>query len=101
MLLVLVLVQACFVAFGALLAGHAARVGARAQAVSGDVREAVESELPDGWVDDVVVDEGSGLVVVRIEVPALVPGVSELLTLTGFAGMPSEPTPAEAAERRR
>jgi hypothetical protein len=55
-------------------AGDAARAGARAAHVGGDPEAAALSALP-GWLErDAVVDD-TGPIAVRVEAPALVPGV--------------------------
>lgn len=55
-------------------AGDAARAGARAAHVGGDAEAAALSALP-GWLErDAEVDD-SGPIAVRVEAPALVPGV--------------------------
>lgn len=54
------------------LAAHAARAGARAEAVDGDVRGAVRSVLPDGLEHGLRVERGDdGRVSVSVELPLL------------------------------
>lgn len=53
------------------LAAHAARAGARAEAVDGDVRAAVRSVLPEGLEHGLAVERHSGRVEVSVELPLL------------------------------
>jgi hypothetical protein len=55
-------------------AGDAARAGARAAAVGGDPKRAALSALP-GWLERKAEVEPGPPVEVRVEAPALVPGV--------------------------
>ncbi len=55
-------------------AGDAARAGARAAAVGGDAEDAARSALP-GWLERGAEVSGGGPVEVRVEAPALLPGV--------------------------
>jgi hypothetical protein len=58
-------------------AGVAARAGARAALVGGDVSAAARSALPPSMRAEAEVDEGEE-VAVRVEVPRLVPALPEL-----------------------
>ncbi|HEX2161329.1 MAG TPA: TadE/TadG family type IV pilus assembly protein [Thermoleophilaceae bacterium] len=53
------------------LAAHAARAGARADIVDGDVREAVRAALPDGLEHGLGVERDDGLVRVSVDLPLL------------------------------
>jgi hypothetical protein len=53
------------------LAAHAARAGARAEVVDGDVRTAVRSVLPDGLEHGLEVERRGGRVAVSVELPLL------------------------------
>ncbi|HEX2070659.1 MAG TPA: hypothetical protein VHF90_03305 [Thermoleophilaceae bacterium] len=53
------------------LAAHAARAGARAELVDGDVRGAVRSALPDGLEHGLGVERDDGVVRVSVELPLL------------------------------
>jgi hypothetical protein len=53
------------------LAAHAARSGARAEVVDGDVRAAVRSALPDGLEHGLEVKRHDGRVSVSVELPLL------------------------------
>jgi hypothetical protein len=53
------------------LTAHAARAGARAEIVDGDVRAAVRSALPDGLEHGLKVERDRGVVAVSVEVPLL------------------------------
>ncbi len=55
-------------------AGDAARAGARAAHVGGDAEEAALSALP-GWLEREAEIDTGGPVRVRVEAPAVVPGV--------------------------
>lgn len=53
------------------LAAHAARAGARAEVVDGDVRAAVRSVLPDGLEHGLEIERRDGRVEVSVELPLL------------------------------
>lgn len=53
------------------LTAHAARAGARAEIVDGDVRAAVRSALPEGLEHGLKVERDGGRVRVSVEVPLL------------------------------
>jgi hypothetical protein len=55
-------------------AGDAARAGARAAAVGGDAEEAARSALP-GWLERDAEVSGDGPVEVRVDAPAVLPGI--------------------------
>jgi len=58
-------------------AAHAARSGARAAHVGGDVEGAARSALP-GWLEEGARIEAAGPVRVSVGAPALVPGLPEI-----------------------
>lgn len=71
-LLIGVVVWQCALAgHTAWLTAHAARAGARAEVVDGDVRAAVRSALPDGLEHGLEVGSDAGRVRVSVEVPLL------------------------------
>lgn len=71
-LLVGALVWQCALAgHTAWLAAHAARAGARAEVVGGDVPAAVRSVLPDGLEHGLAVERRGGRVRVSVELPLL------------------------------
>jgi hypothetical protein len=71
-LLVGALVWQCALAgHTAWLAAHAARAGARAEIVDGDVRGAVRSALPDGLEHGLELERRDGRVGVSVELPLL------------------------------
>ncbi|MFC8172975.1 TadE/TadG family type IV pilus assembly protein [Streptomyces sp. NPDC057242] len=83
--------QVVLVGYTYSLAGNAADEGARAAAVGGDCEGAVMRHLDGAWAAGASPNCGSpsgGMVtvVVRIEVPVLVPGVGGLFTVEGRAG---------------
>lgn len=98
LVVVLVVVQAALAGYASLVAAHAARAGARAQAVGGDVVAVVEAEVPAGWTDDLTVTEANAAVEVSIGVPALMPGASAF-AVTGFAAVPDETSTDEGVGR--
>ncbi len=55
-------------------AGDAARAGARAAAVGGDAEDAARSALP-GWLEQHARVDAAGPVEVRLQAPAVLPGV--------------------------
>lgn len=57
------------------LAGNASREGARELAVDGEVREAVEEDVPSAWREGMRMKEGADWVEVELRVPALLPGI--------------------------
>jgi hypothetical protein len=72
--LVAVVAQLCVAGYALWSAGDASRAGARAAHVGGDAEAAALSALP-GWLErDAEVDD-AGPVEVRVEAPALLPGV--------------------------
>jgi hypothetical protein len=71
-LLVGALVWQCALAgHTAWLAAHAARAGARAEVVDGDVNAAVRSVLPEGLEHGLEVERRDGRVAVSVELPLL------------------------------
>jgi hypothetical protein len=56
-------------------AGNAARAGARAEQVGSDVKDAARQALPGSLRDDAEIRDNDG-VRVKVQVPALLPGVS-------------------------
>lgn len=81
---VLAVAQFAIAGYALWSAGDAARAGARAANVGGDAKRAALSALPE-WLDRSAEVSGDGPVKVRVEAPALLPGV------------PSIPLHAEAA----
>jgi hypothetical protein len=77
--LVVLLAMAQFAVAGFTLwsAGDAARAGARAANVGGDAERAALSALP-GWLERSAKVEDEGPVEVRLEAPALLPGVPSI-----------------------
>jgi len=74
-LLLAALVWQCALAgHTAWLAAHAARAGARAEAVDADVRAAARSALPAALERDLEVESRDGRVTVRVRVPLLAHG---------------------------
>ena len=68
------------------LAGHAAREGARELAVGAPYEEAARRDLPAGWRDDAVINKGDDYVEVSLAVPALVPGLESPVRFSVRAG---------------
>ena len=73
-LVVLAAAQLSVAGFALWSAGDAARAGARAAAVDGDPQRAARSVLPEWLERGAEVDE-AGPIEVRVEAPALLPGV--------------------------
>jgi pilus assembly protein CpaE len=78
--------QMVLTGFTYILAGHAAREGARELAVGSEVSSAVREDLPGAWREGVDVDEGSDYVEVTLAVPAIVPGFDTDFRVTVRAG---------------
>jgi pilus assembly protein CpaE len=79
----LVLVGTTFV-----FAGHAARAGAAALAVGGNVAQAAKADLPGPWHNPEIsttTGQGSGTVSVKVRVPLIFPGVINLLPIQSSA----------------
>jgi hypothetical protein len=74
LVLVLAVAQAAVVGYALWTAGEAARAGARAAHVGGDVEGAARSALP-GWLGRDARIEVTGPVEVKLSAPALLPGV--------------------------
>lgn len=72
--LVLVVAQLAVAGYALWSAGDAALAGARAAHVGGDPEAAARSALP-GWLERGAEVELGGPVEVRVEVPALLPGI--------------------------
>ncbi len=66
-----VLWQCALAGHTAWLAAHAARAGARAEVVDGDVRAAVRSVLPEGLERGLEIERRDGRVRVGVELPLL------------------------------
>lgn len=77
------------------LAGHAAQAGAIAVIRGGDPKESVRAALPEWADDEVAVRVVDRRVRVRLEPPAILPGVAKLLASTEVAD--AGPTPAATA----
>jgi pilus assembly protein CpaE len=82
----LLLWQTVLVGFTYVLAGHAAREGARELAVGNNVYSAAADDVLPAWREDMSVQEGSNYVVVTLKVPALVPGLATNLRISVRAG---------------
>lgn len=71
-------------------AGHAARAGARALAVGGNVAAAVLKDLPGGWHADKIApsadNAGYGQVNVELKLPLFFPGVTLPVSINSSAG---------------
>jgi pilus assembly protein CpaE len=78
--------QMALVGLTYVFAGHSAREGARAMAVSDPVSEAVHADLPGPWASDVAVDEGDDYVEVTLRTPVFVPGIDGPFEVTSRAG---------------
>ncbi len=74
LLLFLAVAQLAVAGFALWSAGDAARAGARAAHVGGDARAAALSALP-GWLERGARIDAGGPVEVRVEAPALLPGM--------------------------
>jgi hypothetical protein len=72
--LVAVVAQLCIAGYALWSAGDAARAGARAAHVGGNAEAAALSALP-GWLETGAEVDDAGPVEVRVEAPALLPGV--------------------------
>jgi len=77
LVLLLAVAQLAVAGFALWSAGGAARAGARAAHVGGDARAAALSALP-GWLEGGARIETAGPVEVRVEAPALLPGVPSI-----------------------
>jgi pilus assembly protein CpaE len=85
-LIALLMWEMALVGFTYVLAGHAAREGARELAVGDDVVAAVQSELWPAWRDGMRVNEGDDFVEVSLAVPVLVPGMDSEVRVSVRAG---------------
>jgi len=91
LLVLLLCLQGVIWATTALLARHAAFEGARTAATSPlDVADAARAVLPAGWAASGVTDAG-GSVTVDVVGPVLVPGLTDVLTVTASAPVVAEP----------
>ena len=77
------------------LAGHAAQAGAIAVIRGGDPRESVRAALPDWAAEQVSVRVVDRRVRVRLEPPAVIPGIADVLASTEVAD--AGPAPAATA----
>lgn len=77
LVLLLVVGQLAVAGFALWSAGDAARAGARAALVGGDPERAARSVLP-GWLERDAEIKGGGPVEVRVEAPALLPGIAAI-----------------------
>jgi pilus assembly protein CpaE len=75
------------------LAGHAAREGARALAVGEPVREAVRADVKGPWRDGLELDRDDERVEVTLRVPVVLPGLEGPLRVASAAGSPAENEP--------
>ncbi len=91
LLVLLLCLQGVIWATTALLARHAAFEGARTAATSPlDVADAARAVLPAGWAASGVTEAG-GSVTVDVVGPVLVPGLTDVLTVTASAPVVAEP----------
>ena len=86
LLVTAVLWQIVLTGFTFVLAGHAAREGARQLAVDAPFEQQVREELPLGWRDGAVVTSGKDYVEVSLAVPAIVPGLESPVRFSVRAG---------------
>lgn len=87
LLLAALLWQCALAGHAAWLAAHAARAGARAEAVDGDVRAAARSALPEALERGLEVERDDGRVSVRVRVPLLAHGWRLPLTVGASAAL--------------
>jgi pilus assembly protein CpaE len=78
--------QSILLGYTVVLAGHAANEGARRLAVHQDFQQAAIEDLPDAWRDEAQVSASGSSVVVRLEVPAFLPGLDGPLDITSSSG---------------
>lgn len=91
LVVLLLCLQGVVWAASALLARHAAFEGARTAATSPlGVADAARAVLPAGWSASGVSDAG-GTVTVDVVGPVLVPGLTDVLTVTASAPVVAEP----------
>ena len=74
----LALAQLVVVGWGLWSASLAARAGARASLVDGDVRRAAMSALPRTLQERARIGEGASAIHVRVPIPALLPGLPDI-----------------------
>jgi pilus assembly protein CpaE len=92
LVLALLLWQIVLTGYTFVLAGHAAREGARQVAVGGDGRAAALRDLPSAWRDgaDVKTDDKKAYVTVTLAVPVVIPGLNTSLRVPAGAGSVKE-----------
>jgi pilus assembly protein CpaE len=86
LILALTMWQMVLAGYTYILAGHAAREGARELAVGNDVESAALADLPGSFKDVADVSQGSDWVEVDIAMPMLVPGVDSPVHIAVKAG---------------
>jgi pilus assembly protein CpaE len=86
LLVTAVLWQIVLTGFTFVLAGHAAREGARQLAVDAPFERQVREELPLGWREGARVTSGEDYVEVSLAVPAIVPGLESPVRFSVRAG---------------
>lgn len=90
--------QLGLVGYTYVIAGHAAREGARELAVSADYREVAEADVPKAWLRRARITEEDGSVVkVSLRVPVVLPGLDSPFRVTTEAAtvIEDEPLPLE------
>ena len=80
--------QLALAGHAAWMCAHAARAAARADAVGADPRRAARSALPRSLERGLRVERpGAGRVVVRVRIPAALPGLGSPVTVAAAAGL--------------
>ena len=82
----LLLWQTVLVGFTFVLAGHAAREGARELAVGNSAYAAAADDVLPAWREGMRVQQGGNSVIVTLKVPALVPGLATNIRISVRAG---------------
>lgn len=100
-LIAFVLWQIALVGYTFVLAGHAAREGARALAVDDEVRPVVREDLPKQWRDGMRLKEEDHEVQVRLAVPVVIPGVDGPIRVSSTAGTSVEDEPVPESQQHR